>query len=98
MSHTVTLTWTASADMPNPIPAGSGYNVYRGTAPGAEGATPINGATPVAANTYIDTTATIGVYDYYLKTVLNGAISVASVEVSTVILPAPPTNLVAAAS
>lgn len=97
MAHQVQLTWTASVDMPSPVPAGSGYNVYRGTAPGAEGALPVNAA-PVVTNSYIDLTATVGVYDYYVKTLLNGALSVSSNEVQAVILPAPPTNLVAASS
>lgn len=97
MSHQVVLTWTASTDMPNPIPSGSGYNIYRGTAPGAEGAIPIN-TSPIAANTFTDTSATVGVLDYYVKTLLNGALSVASAEVSTVILPQPPTGLTATSS
>jgi hypothetical protein len=97
MSHSVVLTWTASVDMPNPIPAGDGYNVYKGTSPGAEGATPINAA-PIAANTYTDNAVTVGTYDYYVTAVVNGAQSADSIQVSAVILPAAPTGLSAVAS
>lgn len=97
MAHSVTLTWVASVDMPSPIPAGDGYNVYRGTAPGAEGTTPINGSTPVAANSYVDNNVSVGTYDYFVTAVVAGAQSVDSVQVSAVILPAAPTGLSAAA-
>lgn len=99
MAHSVTISWTGSVDMPNPIPAGSGYNVYKGTAPGAEGATPVNGTTPIAANLFVDTAVTVGVtYDYFVTTVINGNQSPDSIQVSAVILPAAPTNVVAVAA
>jgi hypothetical protein len=91
MAHSVSLSWVASTD---PV---SGYNVYRGTAPGAEGTTPINSAI-VTGTTYVDTAPVLGEDYYVAKSVLNGVDSVASNEVSTVILPAPPTALTVTAS
>lgn len=95
MSHSVTLTWTPSTDMESPINTGDGYNVYRGTTSGKEQTTPINGTTPIAANTYVDTNVQDGKYDYYVTAVVGGAESIPSNEVQAVILPAPPTNLAA---
>jgi fibronectin type 3 domain-containing protein len=92
MAHTVSLTWTASAD------AVDGYNVYRGTSPGAEGAVPING-TLVTGTSYIDANVADGAsYDYYVTASANGIESLHSNEVQAVILPAAPTNLVAKVS
>ena len=54
----INLNWTA------PIGAATGYNVYRGTSPGAEGSSPINGAL-VASTAYNDTTASAGTTYYY---------------------------------
>jgi cellulose 1,4-beta-cellobiosidase len=59
----VTLNWNASS-------GATGYNVYRGTAPGQEGAVPLN-ASPVAALSYTDTTAQNGTTYYYKVTAVN---------------------------
>ena len=57
----VALSWTA--------PTGAvGYNIYRGTAPAAETLLAVG----IAATTYIDGTAAIGVPYYYKITALNG--------------------------
>ena len=65
--------------------AGSGpngaYNIYRGTAPGAESNTPL--ATGLAGTTFIDTTAASNTTYYYKITATNsGGTSGASAEVS----------------
>ena len=97
-SHAVTLTWTASTDMPSPIPSGDGYNIFRGIEPSAPGATPIN-ATPVAADTYMDTNVVAGTdYDYYVTAVIGGVQSTDSNEVNATVPLFPPTNLVAVAA
>lgn len=90
MAHNAHLSWNASADSVD------GYNVYRGTAPGAEGATPINGATLVSGLVYDDATVAVGVkYSYVVTAVKNGFESPHSTEFTTsVILPSAPTNLV----
>ena len=94
--HSVTLTWTASPDMPSPIPAGDGYNVFRGVAPATPGAVPLN-ATPVAANEYVDLTVQAGVaYDYFVTAVVGGNQSVDSQLVTANAVPIfPPTGLLA---
>ena len=61
----VALTWTV-------VPAGSdgsvlGYDIYRGTAAGAEGSTPLN-ASPIAATTYTDQNVQSGQTYYYTVT------------------------------
>lgn len=56
--HSVVLTWDASPTM------GVTYNVFRGTAAGAEGTTPIN-TSPVAALTYTDVNVAPGTGYYY---------------------------------
>lgn len=96
MSHAAILSWTASADAAaNPTLT---YNMYRGTnPPGNEGATPINAA-PITGTTYTDSNLQPGKYDYVVTSVLNGAESVHSNEVTAVILPAAPTGLVVEAS
>lgn len=96
LSHSVTLTWVASVDEPSTLLAGEGYNVFRGTSAGNESATPLN-ASLVQATTYVDSTVTPGTYFYIVKAVINGAESIASDEVSAVILPLPPTSLVVSA-
>jgi hypothetical protein len=69
--HRVDLTWLPSPDgAANPT---SGYNVLRGTAPGAESSTPINGAVVAAGCTntstckYSDTSSAVvaGAVLYY---------------------------------
>jgi hypothetical protein len=87
--HSVVLTWTPSPDgSANPTLA---YNIFRGTAAGAEGSTPINAA-PVAvgcsgaACTYTDTNVSVGqAYFYTVTAILNGVQSVPSNECNTTI-------------
>ncbi|MGH9573363.1 MAG: choice-of-anchor D domain-containing protein [Candidatus Acidiferrales bacterium] len=56
--HSVVLTWDASPT------AGVTYNVFRGTASGVEGTTPVN-ASPVASLTYTDANVAPGTGYYY---------------------------------
>jgi len=58
----VTLSWTAST-------GATSYNVYRGTATGAEGASPI--ATGITATTYINTGLTNGTTYFYKVAAVN---------------------------
>jgi hypothetical protein len=89
-AHSVSLTWTASAD------GGVSYNVYRfsGACPstGTSGFSKIT-LSPATATTYTDSTAAPGTYCYYATSVLNGAESAPSNLASAVILPAAPTSL-----
>jgi len=73
----VTLTWTASST------PGVGYNVYRATASGAYGATPVN-PEPVAGTTYTDTGLVNGTTYYYVVKArdASGHLSEASNEVA----------------
>jgi len=59
----VTLSWNASA-------GASGYNVYRGPAPGGESGTPI--ATNVTADTFTDTGLPAGQTYYYQVSAIDG--------------------------
>ena len=89
--HQVLLTWTASTDMPSPIPTGDGYNIYRGIEPTQPGATPLN-STPIQATTYTDLAVTAGTdYDYFVTSVINGAQSTDSNTVSATVPLFPPT-------
>jgi len=66
--HSVTLAWSPSASTV------AGYNIYRATSSGGLTQTsPINGATLVAANTYIDTTVTDGTTYYYAVTAVSSS-------------------------
>ena len=56
------LTWTIPADGGSPI---SGYNVYRSTTPGGEGAVPFATVSGVSNNSFTDNTATGGTTYYY---------------------------------
>jgi len=85
MAHSAVLSWTASTD------AVDGYNVYRGSAAGQE-STKINSAL-VTDVTFTDSSIPLGDSFYVVKSSLGGVESVASNEVSAVILPAPPTAL-----
>lgn len=80
--HFVYLTWTASSS------AGVvGYNIYRGTSPGGESATPINTGGPVAGTAYTDVTAGSGItYFYFLRATDGTNLSPASTEVSATAL------------
>jgi outer membrane protein assembly factor BamB len=82
----VSLTWTASSEALS-------YNVYMGTAAGAESSTPI--ASGVTANAYSVTGLTPGVTYYFtVKSIAYGATSVASNEASAIPNPAPPPSSV----
>ena len=75
-SKSVTLNWTGSL-------YAATYNIYRGTTPGGENATPI--ATGVTANTYTDSGLTNGVtYYYYIVAVNSVGSSAPSNEASAV--------------
>ena len=63
-AYQVDLAWTP------PPGAVTGYNLFRGTAPGAESATPIN-ASPIAGTTFADTAVTPGVTYYYSVVAVN---------------------------
>lgn len=101
-AHQVTLTWAASASASACTSSCTiAYNVYRGTAPGAENATPINAA-PIAALTYVDPvtlTSAPQTFYYYVETVETaGGVVVNSTQSSEVsatfpAVPAPPTGL-----
>lgn len=91
MPHSVTLTWTPSVD------AVQSYNVYRGVAAGAEAPQAINAA-PITADTFVDETIpSPGIYFYNVTSVENGAESLHSAEISAVVLPLPPTNILVTA-
>jgi len=59
-SHAVTLFWNASTTS-----GVTGYNVYRGTSPGAYGTTPLN-ASLLPATTYVDPSVSAGQTYYYV--------------------------------
>jgi RHS repeat-associated protein len=61
-NNAITLTWTQSA-------GAASYSVYRGTASGAEGATPI--ASGITTPYYVDTTAVNGTTYYYTVAAVN---------------------------
>jgi len=86
----VVLTWNASTDVVD------GYNVYRGLAAGAE-TLKLNAAL-VTGVTFTDASPVAGHDFYIVKSSLAGVESIASNEVNAVILPAPPSNLVAVVS
>ncbi|HLL88726.1 MAG TPA: discoidin domain-containing protein, partial [Tepidisphaeraceae bacterium] len=71
----VDLSWGAAL-------TATGYNVYRGTAPGVYGSTPIN-ASPLTATSYTDLNLTPSTRYYYVVRAINAAgTSIASDEVS----------------
>jgi fibronectin type 3 domain-containing protein len=82
----ISLTWTASSEALS-------YNVYLGTAPGAESSTPV--ATGVTIGAYSVTGLTPGVTYYFtVKSIAYGATSVASNEAFAVPNAAPPPSAV----
>lgn len=84
MVNQIVISWNAS---PGPI---SGYNVRRGTAPGNEGATPLN-AVPIVGTTYTDNSVYPGVsYSYEVTAVLNGVESAESLAIFTPPVPFAP--------
>lgn len=107
--HSVTLTWTAStsaaacSSTATP-PCTFGYNVFRGTAAGAESSTPVNSA-PVTGLTFVDPVTLTNSPQTFFYTVgaveTVGTVTAASLtnsgEVSASFpgAPAPPTGVVA---
>jgi hypothetical protein len=82
MPHSATVTWDVDPSLPVPLDATSGYNVYKGTAPGNEGAAPVNGATLIQDTKYVDNAVTGGEkLSYFVTAVLDGVESLHSVEV-----------------
>jgi hypothetical protein len=73
-THDVILYWTAST-----TGGVVGYNVYRGTAPSGESATPLN-SSPINGTTYLDATVQAGQTYYYVITAVasNGVTQSAS--------------------
>ncbi|MEI8197689.1 MAG: fibronectin type III domain-containing protein, partial [Phycisphaerae bacterium] len=75
----INVAWTA------PSGTVTGYNVYRGTTPGGEGATPINGGTLITTTSYPDTGLAQGTAYYYTVKAVNAAgSSVVSGEVNAI--------------
>lgn len=99
-AHTVTLNWTASV-----TPGVTGYNIYRGTTAGGEGAQSINTSIITGATTFIDTTVVSGTtYFYTAKSYCTSCtpnnFSAPSNEIQVLVpgdAPAPPTNLTGSA-
>jgi hypothetical protein len=79
VSHSVTLTWTASTSTV------SGYDVYRSTVSG--GPYTLQNSTPVATTTYVDTAVTAGTTYYYVVTSVDssGVQSADSAEASALV-------------
>jgi hypothetical protein len=92
MGHSVSISWAAALD---PV---DGYNVYSGTASGAEGTTPLNGSTLITGTTFIDIAPAVGEDFYTIQSSLGGVLSQMTSEIETTILPAPPTNLAVTAA
>lgn len=67
--HFVQLSWTASASS-----GVTGYNIYRGTAAGAESTTPINSGGPVAGTNFTDVNTVSGTKYYYVIKATNGSV------------------------
>jgi fibronectin type 3 domain-containing protein len=89
-NDSVALTWTASTNA-------TSYNVYRGTATGMEGTTPL--ATDITGTTYTDSSAANGTTYYYEVAAVNGAeTSAMSNEVSATPSTAPQFTLTATAN
>jgi hypothetical protein len=65
VSHSVTLSWTASTSTV------VGYNIYRSTVPG--GPYTLVTSSPVSATTYTDTTVQAGVTYYYVVTAVDAS-------------------------
>ena len=93
-AHTVTLSCT----LPSDFGAGSGINFYRGTAAGAEAATPIN-STPATTCAFTDPNVVAGQTYYYNATQVVGTLtSPKSNEANETVLPYSPPNFTAVAN
>jgi|SRR5579871_144957 len=80
--HFISVNWTAS-----PSAGVTGYNIYRGTSPGGESATPLNVGGPVSGTTFTDTTAVSGTtYYYFIKATDGISESAPSLETSATAL------------
>lgn len=66
--HFVYLTWT-----PSPSSGVTGYNIYRGTSPSGESATPLNTGGPVSGTNFADLSAVSGTTYYYVIKATNGS-------------------------
>jgi hypothetical protein len=89
MARTVVLSWTSSTDNVD------GYNVYRSATAGAE-STKLNSAV-IVGTSFTDASPLLGNSFYIARSVAGGIESANSNEVSVVLLPAAPTQLVATA-
>jgi hypothetical protein len=106
--HSVTLSWTASTSAAcltatPPTCSAFGYNIFRGTAAGAESLTPLN-SSPLTILTFVDPitlTSNPQAFFYFIEAVeTTGTITVSSVpssEVSATFpgIPASPSSVVA---
>jgi len=90
-THQVVLNWLASAD-------GGAVTIYR--APGACSASSVFASisSGVTANTYTDSTVTVGSFCYQVTTIVNGVESLPSNPVTVRLLPGAPTSLVVGSS
>ena len=93
---TVVLAWAAPANGGSPI---TGYNLYEGTSPGGESATPVNDGTLIAATTSTVTgLANAETYYFTVKAVNAIGSSLASSEawaIPAATVPGAPTNVAA---
>lgn len=93
-AHSVSLSWTASADSTTAAPGT--VTVFRATSACTGTPSFVNLAANVApAGPYSDTTVGIGVFCYYVVSVINGASSLPSNTVQVTVLPSAPTALAA---
>jgi subtilisin family serine protease len=76
---TVSLNWTAPADNGAPI---TSFNVYRGTTPGGEVATPLQAGLDPSATSFMDNTVVNGTTYYYEVSAVNSAGETKSAEES----------------
>jgi len=65
-SSQITLAWNA-------VGGATGYNIYRGTSAGGEGASPINGSSPLTATTYTDSGLSAATRYFYIAIAINSA-------------------------
>lgn len=84
--HSVTLNWTASSD-------GGVVTVYRAAGACSTSSVFASITTGVAANTFTDSTVSVGAFCYQVTTVVNGVESLPSNQVTARVLPQAPTAL-----